>query len=393
VLRYLTAGESHGPQITAILDGLPSGVPVDEEALARGMARRQIGYGRGNRQRIERDVARILSGVRFGRTTGAPVTLVVENRDHANWTEVMRAFGPPPMERARRLTRPRPGHADLVGMLKYAHQDARDVLERASARESAARVAAGEVVRGLLREAGVQVYSHVLAVGGVEVDPEGLEYRGLRERVEANDLRCAERYEEMRSAVDAAGAAGDTVGGIFEVVIEGLPPGLGTSMAPDRKLDARLAAALLSIPAVKGCEVGPAFANAARRGSRVHDEILPAAEGPPRRASNRAGGLEGGMTTGEPLLLRGAMKPISTLKQALRSVDMETGRADSAGFERSDICAVPAAGVIAEAVAMLVITDALLESFCADTLERLTASLHRYREELRARMAAARDRA
>ncbi len=382
----LTAGESHGPQLTAILDGMPAGVPVDPDRVAAGMARRQLGFGRGNRMQIERDTVEFCSGLRFGETLGSPVTLVVENRDHANWTHILSAFGTPPAERGRELFRPRPGHADLVGMLKYERADARDILERASARETAARVAAGEVVRALLSALDIHVVSHVIAVGGERADVEGLSLEQIVERAEANDLRCAEGYDRMRAAVEAAGADGDTVGGEFEVVVTGLPPGLGSSMAPDRKLDCRLAGAIMSVPAVKGMEIGPAFLNAGRRGSEVHDEILPQSDGPPTRASNRAGGLEGGMTTGLPLVCRGAMKPISTLKKPLRSVNMQTGEIDKAAFERSDICAVPAAGVVGEAVVMMVVAEALLESFAGDTLSRLRDSLARYREGLRDRM-------
>ncbi len=386
MLRLLTAGESHGPRLTVILDGLPSGIPVDEELLRRGMARRQVGFGRGNRQRIERDRADCVSGIRFGKTTGAPIALLIENRDHENWAQVLSPFETPKDVTERRVTRPRPGHADLVGMLKYDHADARDVLERASARETAARVAAGEVLRQFLAELGVRVYSHVIRIGEVRAKVDEIKDASIPQRAESNDLRCAEGYEAMRKAVEKASAQGDTLGGIFEVVVEGLPPGLGSSMAPDRKLDARLAAAMLSIPAVKGMEIGPAFANSALPGSVVHDEIVPVPGHPPRRASNRAGGLEGGMTTGEPLVLRGAMKPISTLKKALRSVDMEHNVEQKAAFERSDVCAVPAAGVVGEAVVMFVLAQAYLESFASDTLHRLKTSLAAYREELDTRM-------
>jgi chorismate synthase len=386
LLRLLTAGESHGPQITAILDGLPSGIPLDADRLAAGMARRQLGFGRGGRQKIENDQVLVSSGFRAGRSTGAPVTLVIPNRDHENWTRILDPFASPEDSEERRITRPRPGHADLVGMLKYDHQDARDVLERASARETAARVAAGEILRALLGELGVRVFSHVRQIGSVVADLDGIELERIPELVEANDLRCADAYEEMRAAIVDAGREGDTLGGIFEVVALGLPAGLGSSMAPDRKLDARLAAAILSIPAVKGVEFGPAFENAALPGSRVHDEILPVPGEPPRRASNRAGGLEGGMSTGEALVVRGAMKPISTLKQALRSVDLRSNREESAAFERSDVCAVPAAGVIGEAVTMFELSQALLESFGGDTLERIQRHLSDYSVELRERI-------
>jgi chorismate synthase len=348
---------------------------LDAAKLAAGMARRQVGFGRGGRMSIETDAVQLKSGLRFGETTGAPLTLVIENRDHSNWTSVLAPFGPRPEIVDRELHRPRPGHADLVGMLKYEREDARDILERASARETVARVAAGEVFRSLLASAGVDVLSHVLSVGEVKAQVEGLSFDELRSRAEANDLRCADAYDAMRSAVTETGAEGDTLGGVFEVVVRGLPVGLGSSMAPDRKLDGRLAAALLSIPAVKGCEIGPAFENATRRGSLVHDEIIPTENALPRRSTNRAGGLEGGMTTGEPLVLRGAMKPISTLKKPLSSIDMRTGAASEAGFERSDICAVPAAGVIGEAVVMAVLVDALIEVVGGDSLGDLLQGL------------------
>ena len=387
-LRFLTAGESHGPQITVILDGLPAGLRLDESLLRANMRRRQGGYGRGNRQQIEKDEATLLSGVRFGETTGAPITIAVANRDHDNWREVLQAFGSPPAQRARELTRPRPGHADLVGMLKYAREDARDILERASARETAGRVAAGEIARAFLSAVGVEVFSHVLSIGSARAAIEGIDYDTIRARAEASDVRAAEGAERMKAAIDAAAQAGDSVGGIFEVVARGLPIGLGSSMAPDRKLDARLAFALLSIPAVKGCEFGPAFENAARLGSEVHDEYLPVAGDVPRRLSNRAGGLEGGMTTGEALICRAALKPISTLKRALRSVDMRSNTEQKAAFERSDVCAVPAAGVIGEAVVLLVLADAVLECFGGDTLARVSSRLEDYRAELRTRMRA-----
>lgn len=365
VLRFLTAGESHGPALTAILDGVPAGVRLDPERIAENLARRQGGYGRGGRMKIESDAVEFLGGVRFGRTTGAPVALQILNADHVNWGEVLAPFGDPAQGQARRLSRPRPGHADLVGMLKYGHQDARDVLERASARESAARVAAGEIARALLAEVGVSVFSHVLRVGAAAAELGDLDLDTIEQRARQSEVRSAGGDAAMLAEIDAAREAGDTVGGVFEVVVRGLPVGLGSSMAPDRRLDARLAMAILSVPAVKGCEFGPAFENAARRGSQVHDEIL---EGG-RRASNRAGGLEGGMSTGEALCVRGAMKPISTLRTRLRSVDMDTGQAEAAGFERSDTCAVPAAGVIAEAVVALVLADAVLESFGADRVD------------------------
>jgi chorismate synthase len=383
VLRFLTAGESHGPALTAILDGIPAGVQLDPALIAANLARRQGGYGRGGRMKIERDEVEFLGGVRFGLTTGAPIALQVRNRDHANWGDALAPFADASAGEAKRLTRPRPGHADLVGMLKYGHHDARDVLERASARETAARVAAGEIVRALLATVGVDVYSHVLRVGVVEAQVEGLDDETIRRRAGSSELSCADSEDRMRAEIDSAREAGDTVGGVFEVVVTGLPVGLGSCMAPDRRLDARLAMALLSVPAVKGCEFGPAFRNAARRGSEVHDEVLEGGE----RASNRAGGLEGGMTTGEPLRIRGAMKPISTLRKSLRSIDMDTGAASPAGFERSDTCAVPAAGVVAEAAVALVVADALLESFGSDEIGGIRVAIERRAREVSRRIA------
>lgn len=382
VLRLLTAGESHGPCLTAILDGMPAGVLLDEALIARNLARRQAGYGRGGRMKIETDAVEFLGGVRFGRTTGAPIALRVPNADNANWGEVLAPFGDPSAGEERRLSRPRPGHADLVGMLKYGHTDARDVLERASARETAVRVAAGEVARALLREVGATVFSHVLSVGEAAADVSALDVDEISRRAEASSMRCADNEAGMRAAVDAAAADGDTVGGVFEVVVAGLPVGLGSCMASDRRLDARLAMAILSVPAVKGCEFGPAFANARQRGSEVHDEILEGGS----RASNRAGGLEGGMTTGEALTVRGAMKPISTLRRRLKSIDMDTGAARPAGFERSDTCAVPAAGVIAESTVALVLADAVIESFGADQVAGIREGVQRRAESLARRL-------
>lgn len=382
VLRFLTAGESHGPALTAILDGMPAGILLDPDRIAAGMARRQGGYGRGGRMKIERDEVDFLGGVRFGRTTGAPVALQVRNRDHANWGEALAPFGESAAGEAHRLTRPRPGHADLTGMLKYGHDDARDVLERASARETAVRVAAGEVARALLASVGVDLFSHVIRVGSAEADVDDLADETIRQRAESSELSCADGEEQMRAEIDAAREAGDTVGGVFEVVVTGLPVGLGSCMAPDRRLDARLAMALLSVPAVKGCEFGPAFLNAGRRGSEVHDEVMLGGQ----RKTNRAGGLEGGMTTGAALCVRGAMKPISTLRRSLRSIDMDTGAASPAGFERSDTCAVPAAGVVAEAAVALVLADALLESFGADEIGAIQASVERRAAEVARRL-------
>ncbi|RKZ16377.1 chorismate synthase [bacterium] len=382
VLRFLSAGESHGPALTAILDGLPAGLQLDEQRIAAQLMRRQGGYGRGGRMKIEHDEVEFLGGVRFGRTTGAPVSLLLRNRDHENWGQALAAFGAAEAGEERRLSRPRPGHADLTGMLKYGHQDARDILERASARETAVRVAAGEVARALLAAVGGAVFSHVIQVGAAQASLEGLDDATVESRAADSPLHCADNEAAMIAEVDAARADGDTVGGVFEVVVTGLPVGLGSCMAPDRRLDARLAMAVLSVPAVKGCEFGPAFANAGLRGSQVHDEIQAGGQ----RVANRAGGLEGGMSTGQALRVRGAMKPISTLRRALGSIDMDTGKAAPAGFERSDSCALPAAGVVAEAAVSLVLADALLESFGADRMDAIVDRVRRHADEVARRL-------
>ncbi len=382
VLRFLSAGESHGPALTAILDGVPAGLQLDAQRIAAQLARRQGGYGRGGRMKIERDEVEFLGGVRFGRTTGAPVSLLLRNRDNKNWGQVLAAFGDAEAGEERRLSRPRPGHADLTGMLKYGHDDARDILERASARETAVRVAAGEVARALLAAVGGVVFSHVIQVGAAQASVEDLDDATLESRAAISPLHCADNEAAMIAEVDGARADGDTVGGVFEVVVTGLPVGLGSCMAPDRRLDARLAMAILSVPAVKGCEFGPAFANAGLRGSQVHDEIQAGG----KRAANRAGGLEGGMSTSQPLRVRGAMKPISTLRRALGSIDMDTGKPAPAGFERSDSCALPAAGVVAEAAVSLVLADALLESFGADRIDAIVDRVQRHADEVARRM-------
>ncbi len=363
MLRFLTAGESHGPALTAILEGLPAGLPLSEEEVNVQLRRRQKGYGSGGRMRIERDRVRFLGGLLAGRTTGAPLAMQIENRDWANWRD--RAVPP--------MTVPRPGHADLTGAVKYGYRDLRLALERASARETAARVAVGAVCRRLLAEFGITLGSYVVQIGEVTADlPADLPYPQRFDRAEANEVRCPDpaAAEAMRRRIEQAREARNTLGGLFEVVALGVPPGLGSHVHWDRRLDARLLAAVGSIQAVKGVEIGPAFANAARPGTQVHDEIF-LRDGRLVRRSNRAGGLEGGITTGQPLVVRAAMKPISTTLTPLRSVDLATGEEATTRYERSDICAVPRAAVVGEAMVAYVLADALLEKLGGDSLAEL----------------------
>jgi chorismate synthase len=367
VLRFLTAGESHGPGLTAILEGVPAGLALDAGDIDGQLRRRQQGFGSGGRMRIEEDRARLAGGVMAGRTTGGPIALHIENRDWANWRE--RDIKP--------MTIPRPGHADLAGALKYGYRDLRLALERASARETAARVAVGAVCRRLLAELGVTVGGYVIQIGAVRAAlPDELPYPERFARAEESDVRCPDPAagEAMHAAIRQAMAGRDTLGGVFEVVALGVPPGLGSHVHWDRKLDARLLAALGSIPAVKGAEVGPAFENAGRRGTEVHDEIL-VEDGRLLRATNRAGGLEGGVTTGQPLVLRAAMKPISTTLTPLRSVDLAGGQPAGTRYERSDICAVPRAVVVGEAMVAFVLAGALLEKLGGDSLDEMRPRL------------------
>jgi chorismate synthase len=362
-LRFLTAGESHGPCLSAILVGMPAGLPLSADDLNRDLARRQKGYGSGGRMSIERDAVTFLGGVMRGQTTGAPIALRIENRDWANWRE--RDIAP--------LTVPRPGHADLTASLKYGYRDLRVALERASARETAARVAVGAICRRLLAQFDIAVGSYVVEIGGVAAElPEEMPYTRRFELAQESDVRCPDSAaaEAMQARIAEAMQAGDTLGGLFEVVALGLPPGLGSHVHWERRLSSRLAGALLGIPAVKGVEIGPAFANARRSGTEVHDEIF-LEDGALVRRTNRAGGLEGGITTGEPLVLRAAMKPISTTLTPLRSVDLARGEATSARYERSDFCAVPRAAVVAEAMVAFVLADALLEKLGGDSLEEM----------------------
>ena len=382
MLRFLTAGESHGPQLTVIVEGLPSGLEISEEDLRRDLARRQGGHGRGGRQKIETDFARIVSGVRGGFTIGSPVTLVLENKDHINWLAQMtpgkEGFEPKP------VTRLRPGHADLAGALKYGHSDIRNVLERSSARETATRVAAGGIARKLLGEFGVEILSFTQSIGGVDigfdgVDPDEVSVADL----EASPVRCPdpEASARMVAAIDEAAERGDTLGGTFRVIARGVPPGLGSYVHWDRKLDGRLAQAILSINAVKGVDFGAGFAGVARPGSDFHDEI-DFEEGRFRHLTNRAGGLTGGVTNGEPIDLRVAIKPISTMKKPMSSIDLRTKEKTEAHYERSDVCVVPAAGVIGEAVVALTLADAFLEKFGGDSMAEVERNYRSYMETI-----------
>ncbi|WP_396201262.1 chorismate synthase [Gemmatimonas sp.] len=387
MLRFTTAGESHGPALVSILEGLPAGVPLLAADVDTDLARRQQGYGRGRRMQIETDRIEFLSGVRAGETLGSPISMLIRNSDWKNWLEIM---DPAPRDgdadgpRKRQVTRVRPGHADLTGLLKYDRTDARDILERASARETTARVASGAVCRVLLRELGIRVGSHLVHLGGVDAARPTVMPDDINAASDASPLRTldAAAESEMIARIDAAKKDGNTLGGICEVVVTGLPVGLGSHVSWDRRLDGRLGQAMLSIPAVKGVEIGLGFETARRTGAEVHDEIEAALGntrmGHVRRKTNRAGGTEGGMTTGEELVIRVAMKPISTLMRPLGTVDVATGQAASAVAERSDVTAVPAMGVIAEAMAAFVLADALLEKFGGDSLGEVRRNLDAY---------------
>ncbi|MEQ1896313.1 MAG: chorismate synthase [Vicinamibacterales bacterium] len=385
MLRFLTAGESHGQALVATLDGCPAGLALDPDAINRQLKRRQGGYGRGRRMAIESDRAECLSGVRHGVTTGAPIALMVRNKDWVNWQQTM--FVEPAMPDGATgtvkpaVTRPRPGHADLAGAVKYGHDDIRDVLERASARETTMRVAIGSVARQMLERFGVRIASHVTTIGHVSLPADRVVgFADADALPDDGPLHCVDAAVEaaMMRAIDAAGAAGDTLGGAFEVIVTGVPLGLGSYVQWDRKLDGRLAQAVMSIHAIKavGLGIGPEVAE--RPGSGVHDEILTAAADAPlpvRRPTNRAGGLEGGVTNGEDVRITGYMKPISTLMKPLRSVDLQTLTEEPAAIERSDVCAVPAAAVVAEAMVAIVIADALLEKFGADSMDEIARNL------------------
>ena len=376
-LRLLDAGESHGPALAVIVDGLPAGLPVDRAAIDADLRRRQGGYGRGRRMQIESDTVEILSGVRHGITLGSPVAFLVRNRDHENWRDVMSPDPQPPAAKSRKaLKYPRPGHADLAGALKYETDDLRNIVERASARETATRVAAGGLARALLAEAGVRVRSHVVRIGQAAIGDEPLAWESLDD-VDSSPVRCADApaAEAMVLAIDAARQAGDTVGGVFEVVARDVPAGLGSFAQWDRRLDGRLAQALMSIQAVKAVSIGAGFAAGILPGSRFHDEILHDEERGLHRATNRAGGVEGGVSNGEEVRVQAVVKPIPTLTAPLRSVDLHTLEARTASVERSDTCVVPAAGVVGEAMTAWVLADALLEKFGGDSLGELLRNM------------------
>jgi chorismate synthase len=389
VLRWLTAGESHGQSLTAVLDGLPAGVEITSAEIGRDLARRRLGYGRGARMSFEQDVVTVTGGVRHGLTLGSPVSIIVGNSEWPKWETVMAADPVDPDLLARQarnapLTRPRPGHADLAGMQKYGHTDARPILERASARETAARVAVGAVAKALVRQAvGIEIVSHVVELGSVAAKPGLVPVPSDADRIDADPLRCLDPQASaaMVAEVDAAKKDADTLGGIVEVLAYGVPPGLGSHTQWDRKLDARLAGALMSIQAIKGVEIGDAFTQARSRGSMAHDEIFPSADGVVR-TTDRAGGLEGGITNGQPLRVRAAMKPISSLNRALSTVDVQTGEAATAINQRSDVCAVPAAAIVAEAMVALVLAEAVLEKFGGDSVAEIRRNVASYLENL-----------
>jgi chorismate synthase len=382
MLRQLTAGESHGRGLVAIVEGLPAGVPVSRKELAGELARRRHGYGRSGRQKLEADRFEIVSGVRHGRTLGSPISVTIENAEwEQKYSRLMAVEGEP--DPRERLTKPRPGHADLAGVQKYGFDDVRNVLERASARETAARVAAGFFAKAFLAELGIHVVSHVVRIGRVSSRGGRLPTPADLDAVDASPVRCLdpEVSRRMVGQIDALRKVRDTVGGVFEVLAYGCPPGLGSYVQADRKLDARLALALMSIQSVKGVEVGDGFATAARPGSKAHDEIV-VRGGRLDRKTARAGGVEGGMTTGQPVRVRAAMKPFSTVPQPLATVDLATGRADTAIKQRTDVCAVPAGGVVGEAAVAFVLADAVLEKFGGDSLRETERNLRAYVDSL-----------
>lgn len=384
MLRFLTAGESHGPGLTAIIEGLPAGLEVRAEAINQELARRQLGYGRGGRMRIEKDTVKILSGVRFGKTIGSPLALFIPNLDWPNWQKVMAVEpGDQPLKEDLVLTTPRPGHADLVGLLKTEQSDIRNVLERASARETAARVAVGALCKLLLKELNIDIVSQVRQIGSVTAKS-SLPLPEDKEKIDASPVRCLDQQAAaaMMTAIDEAKNEGDTLGGIFEVVVYGAPAGLGHYTHWDKRLGANLAQAVMSIPAIKGIEIGDGFALAAKRGSQAHDEISYSPEKGYFRLSNHAGGLEGGMTNGQPIVIRAVMKPIPTLKQPLKTVDVVTEEVKEAFTERSDVCAVPAAAIIAEAMVAFALCQAVKEKFGGDSLKELKRNYQSYLEQI-----------
>ncbi|MGX7162907.1 chorismate synthase [Enterococcus massiliensis] len=386
-MRYITAGESHGPELTAIIEGLPAGLPLTEEDINLELARRQTGYGRGGRMKIEKDQVRITSGIRHGKTLGSPVTLVVENNDWKNWTTVMSVAEVPEKDKKlRRVARPRPGHADLVGGMKYHHDDLRNVLERSSARETTMRVAIGAVAKKILSELGIIVAGHVTCLGGIHAKlPENLSIQEIQKISNASDVRVIDPdvEQEMKDLIDETKKKGDTIGGIVEVLVGGVPAGLGSYVQWDTKLDAKIAQAVVSINAFKGVEFGVGFEAGSLPGSQVMDEILWDEQDGYTRRSNNLGGFEGGMTNGEPIVVRGVMKPIPTLYKPLQSVDIDTKEPYKASVERSDSTAVPAASVVAESVVATVVANELLQKFPSDSFTELKTSVAEYREYLK----------
>lgn len=384
-MKVLTAGESHGPQLTAIIEGLPAHMPVDVDKINEQLRRRQIGYGRGRRMSIEKDEVHLRSGVRHGVTTGAPITLVIENKDYIHWKDIMSVQDVLEGKEKRRVSRPRPGHADLAGGLKYQHRDLRNVLERSSARETAMRVAVGALLRQLLESFDVKILGHVLSIGGVSVKQANYNIEDIEGEVIGSDVRCYDPVvaEQMRRRIDEAKEHGDTIGGVIEVIAEGLPAGLGTYVHWDRKLDARLAQAIMSIPAIKGIEFGDGFPLANYPGSSVQDEIVWSEQIGYVRKSNHLGGFEGGMTTGMPIILRAVMKPLPTLYKPLMSVDIDTKEPHLASVERSDACAVPPASVIAENIVAWILTEAFLEKFSADTYPEIVQQYKTYCQKIK----------
>jgi chorismate synthase len=387
MLRYLTAGESHGPALTAILEGMVAGVPVSGKLVRAELARRRHGFGRGTRMKLEEDRLEIIGGVRGGRTIGSPISMLIHNTEWPKWQRVMAVEEEDVQSEDPALTRPRPGHADLVGMLKYGAPDARNVLERASARETAARVAVGAVCRAFLVALGVHVLSHVIEIGTVRARTEDLPRPEDLDRIDASAVRCldAEAEAAIVAQIEESRRHGDTLGGVFEVVAWGVPPGLGSYVHWDRRIDGRLAQAMMSIHAIKGVEIGPGFEIARAPGSSAHDEITWDAERGYTRGTSRAGGTEGGMTTGGPLRVRAAMKPLSSLARPLATVDVSTKEEQVAITQRSDVCAVPAAGVVGEAMVAFVLAEAVLEKFGGDALAETRANLRAYMDAISAR--------